>query len=238
MNYERTSVYSERLLLGALVKIAILGGTGREGTGLALRWAAAGEHVIIGSRDERRAAAAADHLNHTLGKAAIRGTSNRRAAEEADVVVLTIPYAAHLATLKEVKGALRGKLLIDTTVSLDPDAPGRLAPSDHGSALEEAQEFLGPDVKVVAAFQNISFRLLKDLGKVINCDVLVCGDDPHARRLAMTIVAKAGLRALDAGSAQHARTVEGLTPLLLELNRRYKTKEAGIRVTGLPEGEA
>jgi len=223
---------------GPTVKIAILGGTGREGTGLALRWAAAGEDVIIGSRDERRAAAAADHLNHTLGKAAIRGTSNRRAAEEADVVVLTVPYAAHLSTLKEVKEALRGKLLIDTTVSLDTDAPGRLALGDHASALEEAQEFLGPSVKVVAAFQNISFRLLKDLGKVINCDVLVCGDDPHARRLAITLVAKAGVRALDAGSAQHARTVEGLTPLLLELNRRYKTKEAGIRITGLPEGGA
>ncbi len=220
------------------MKIAILGGTGREGTGLALRWAASGEEVIIGSRDEKRAAAAADHLSRTLGKTTIRGMSNRRAAEEADVVVLTVPYEAHLATLKEVKEALRGKLLIDTTVSLDPDAPGRLARSNHGSALEEAQEFLGSDVKVVAAFQNISYRLLRDPKKVIDSDVLVCGDDPHAKRLALTLVSKVGLRAVDAGSAQYARTVEGLTPLLLELNRRYKTKEAGIRITGLPESEA
>ncbi len=220
------------------MKIAILGGTGREGTGLALRWAVSGEEVIIGSRDEKRAAAAADQFNRTLGEATIRGMSNRRAAEEADVVVLTVPYEAHLATLKEVKEALRGKLLIDTTVSLDPDAPGRLARSNHGSALEEAQELLGSDVKVVAAFQNISYRLLRDPKKVIDSDVLVCGDDPHAKRLALTLVSKVGLRAVDAGSAQYARTIEGLTPLLLELNRRYKTKEAGIRITGLPESEA
>ena len=219
------------------MKIAILGGTGREGTGLALRWASSGEEVIIGSRDERRAAEAADHLNQTLGKAAIRGASNRRAAEEADVVVLTVPYAAHLGTLKEVKGALRGKLLIDTTVSLDPDAPGRLSPAHHRSALEQAQEFLGPGAKVVAAFQNISYRLLKDPKRAIDSDVLVCGDDTDARQLAITLVEKAGLRAVDAGGAHHARAVEGLTPLLLDLNRRYKMKESGIRITGLPEDE-
>ncbi len=219
------------------MKIAILGGTGREGTGLALRWAASGEEVIIGSRDEKRAAAAAEHLNRTSGKTTIRGMSNRQAAEEADIVVLTVPYAAHLATLKEVKEALGGKLLIDTTVSLDPQTPGRLVLSSGRSALEEAQEFLGSHVKVVAAFQNISYRLLRDPKKMIDSDVLVCGDDPHAKRLALTLVSKVGLRAVDAGSAQYARTVEGLTPLLLELNRRYKTKEAGIRITGLPESE-
>ncbi len=219
------------------MKIAIIGGTGREGAGLALRWAAAGEDVVIGSRDETRAAAAADHLNRMLGKAAARGTSNRRAAEEADVVVLTVPYAAHLATLQEVKEALRGKLLIDATVPLDPEAPGRLARTNHRSALEQAQEFLGPETKVVAAFQNISYRVLKDPKRAIDSDVLVCGDDPDARRIAMKLVEQAGLRAIDAGDAHHARTIEGLTPLLLELNRRYKTQEAGVRITGLPENE-
>ena len=115
------------------MKIAILGGTGREGTALALRWAASGEEIIIGSRDEKRAVATADHLNRRLGKTTIRGASNRPAAEEADVVVLTVPAAAHLATLEEVKEALRGKVVIDTTVSLDPDAPGRLSSANHRS---------------------------------------------------------------------------------------------------------
>jgi NADPH-dependent F420 reductase len=136
-----------------------------------------------------------------------------------------------------VKEALRGKLLIDTTVPLDPEAPGRLASANHQSALEQAQEFLGAETKVVAAFQNISYRLLKDPKRAIDSDVLVCGDDPNARRSAMALVEKAGLRAIDAGGAHHARAVEGLTPLLLELNRRHKTKEAGIRITGLPEKE-
>lgn len=217
------------------MKIAILGGTGREGAGLALRWGAAGEEVIIGSRDERRAATAAKRLNRLLGTTTIRGASNRQAVLGADVVVLTVPYAAHLATLKEVKEALCGKLLIDATVPLEPEALERLVPANKGSALEAAQEFLGPGVKVVAAFQNIAFHLLKDLEKFIDCDVFVCGDDPHARHLATLLVAKADLRAIDAGSAQHARTVEGLTPLLIELKRRYKAKEVGVRITGLPE---
>ncbi|HEY5579086.1 MAG TPA: NADPH-dependent F420 reductase, partial [Acidimicrobiia bacterium] len=147
----------------------------------------------------------------------------------------TVPAPAHLATLKEVREALRGKLVIDATVSLDPDAPGRLSSANHRSAIEEAQDFLGPGTNVVAAFQNISYRLLREPNRRIDCDVLVCGDDPEARRLAMVLVEKAGLRALDAGPAHYARTVEGLTPLLLELNRRYNTKEAGIRITGLPE---
>lgn len=217
------------------MKIAILGGTGREGSGLALRWGASGEEVIIGSRDAGRATAAAERLNKLLQAAAIRGASNQQAALEADVAVLTVPYAAHLAALMEVKETLRGKLLIDTTVPLDPKTYEWLAQAHHGSALQEAQEFLGPSVKVVAAFQNIGFHLLKDLGKVIDCDVLVCGDDPHARRLAAVLVAKAGLRAVDAGSSRHAGTVEGLTALLIELKRRYKTKETGIRITGIPE---
>ncbi|MGH7429519.1 MAG: NAD(P)-binding domain-containing protein, partial [Candidatus Methylomirabilaceae bacterium] len=144
------------------MKIAILGGTGRLGTGLALRWTASGEEVIIGSRDEGRATAAADQLNRTMGGAAIRGASNQRAAEEADVVVLAVPAVAHLASLKDVRERLRGKLLIDCTVQVDPGVPGQLTAVNHRSALEEAQAFLGPETKVVAAFQNISYRLLKD----------------------------------------------------------------------------
>jgi hypothetical protein len=217
------------------MKIAILGGTGRLGTGLAVRWAVSGEEVIIGSRDEGRATAIADELNRAIGRAAIRGASNQRAAEAADVVVLTVPAAAQLASLNEVRDNLRGKLLIDCTVQVDPGAPVPPAALNHRSAIEEAQSFLGPETRVVAAFQNISYRLLKDPSRPIDCDVLVCGDDPDARRLVMTLVNKARLRAIDAGGARHARAVEGLTRLLLDVNRRYRIKEAGIRVTGLPE---
>jgi 8-hydroxy-5-deazaflavin:NADPH oxidoreductase len=220
------------------VKIAILGGTGREGSGLALRWGASGEEVIIGSRDAGRAAAAAKRLNRLLPAASIRGASNQQAALEADVAVLTVPYAAHLTALMEVKEALCGKLLIDTTVPLDPKTHERPVQTHYGSALQEAQEFLRPSVKVVAAFQNIGFDLLKELGRVIDCDVLVCGDDSDARRLTALLVAKAGLRAIDAGSSQHARTVEGLTSLLIDLKRRYKTKVTGIRITGLSACDA
>ncbi|MDE2059745.1 MAG: NADPH-dependent F420 reductase [candidate division NC10 bacterium] len=217
------------------MKIAILGGTGREGSGLALRWGAAGEEIIIGSRDVGRAAGVAKRLNRLLrGTAAIHGASNLQAAFEADVAVLTVPYAAHLAVLTEVKEALRGKLLIDTTVPFDLKTHERLVPDHHGSALQEAQELLGPSVMVVVAFQNIGFDLLKDVGKAIDCDVLVCGDDPHARHRTVLLAAKAGLRAVDAGSSRHAGTVERLTSLLIDLKRRYKTKETGIRITGLP----
>ena len=220
------------------MKIAILGGAGREGSGLALRWAASGEEVIIGSRDVERAVAAAKRLTRLLpATAVIRGASNQQAAREADVAVLTVPYTAHVAVLMEVREALLDKLVIDATVPLDPHTHERLVPIRHNSALHEAQECLGPGVKVVAAFQNIGCDLLKDLQKAIECDVLVCGDDPHARRVAATLVEKAGLRAVDAGSSRHAGTVEGLTSLLIELKRRYKTKETGIRITGLQEHE-
>lgn len=219
------------------MKIGILGGTGREGTALALRWAASGEEVLIGSRDAQRARGAADRINRAVGRSLVRGTTNRRAAEEADVVVLTIPHPAQLALLAQIKDAVQGKLLIDTTVRLDADTRRPAAPDLCRSALEQAQELLGPGVQVVAAFQNISFRLLADPDRAIDCDVLVCGGDPRARHEAIALVAKAGLRGLDAGPARHAKTVEGLTLLLLELNRRYRSKEAGIRITGLPEGE-
>lgn len=217
------------------MKIAILGGTGREGSGLALRWGASGEEVIIGSRDAERAAAAAQRFNRLLSAATIRGTSNEQAAHEAEVAVLTVPCTAHQTVLAQVKEALRGKLLIDTTVARDLRSGERLISPHYDSALQEAQEVLGPNVKVVAAFQDIGFDLLKDVGRVIDCDVLICGNDAEARRAAAQLVAKAGLRAIDAGSSRHAGTVERLTVLLLDLKRRYRAKEIGIRITGLPE---
>jgi NADPH-dependent F420 reductase len=217
------------------VKIAILGGTGDQGPGLAIRWALAGEEVIIGSRNRERAEAAAAELNAELaGKTPIRGMANVEAAEVAEVVVLTVPYSAHLATLESVKAHVQGKIFIDVSVPLDPENPRRMKMPAAGSATEEAQAFFGPATKVVAAFQNIAAHLLRDAHHKIDCDVLVCGDDAEARKTVMGLVSKMGLQGYDVGPAESARVVESLTSLLIRLNIRNKVKGAGIQLTGLP----
>jgi NADPH-dependent F420 reductase len=216
------------------VKIAILGGTGEQGPGLALRWAMAGEEVIIGSRSQERAEKVAAELNAELGKALIRGLENSQAAEAAEVVALTVPYTAHLSTLESVKSQVQGKIFIDVSVPLDPDNPRRMKMPPAGSATEEAQAFFGPETKVVAAFQNVAAHLLRDPHHAIACDVLVCGNDAEAKKTVMGLVARMGLRAYDVGPAGSARVVEGLTSLLIRLNIRHKIKGAGIQLTGLP----
>jgi NADPH-dependent F420 reductase len=216
------------------MKIAILGGTGQQGPGLALRWAMADEEVIIGSRTQERAEKMALELNDQLGEARIRGMENPQAAEAAEAVVLTVPYTAHLSTLESVKAQVQGKIVVDVSVPLDPENPRRMKMPPAGSATEEAQAFLGPATKVVAAFQTISAHSLRDLDHAIDCDVLVCGDDAEAKKTVMHLVAKMGLYAYDVGPAESARVVEGLTSILIRLNIRYKVKESGIRVTGLP----
>jgi NADPH-dependent F420 reductase len=217
-----------------MVKIAILGGTGEQGPGLALRWAMAGEEVIIGSRSQERAEKVAAELNAELGKPLIRGLENPQAAAAAEIVVLTVPYTAHLSTLESVKAQVHGKIFIDVSVPLDPDNPRRMKMPPAGSATEEAQAFLGPETKVVAAFQNVSSHLLGDLHHAIACDVLVCGNDAEAKKTVMGLAAKMGLQAYDVGPAESARVVEGLTSLLIRLNIRHKSKSAGIHITGLP----
>ena len=216
------------------MKIAILGGTGEQGPGLALRWAMAGEEVIIGSRSRERAEKVAAELNAELGNALIRGLENPQAAQAAEVVVMTVPYTAHLSTLETVKSEVQGKIFVDVSVPLDPENPRRMKMPPAGSATEEAQAFLGPETKVVAAFQNVSAHLLRDLQHPIDCDVLVCGNDAEAKRTVSGLVAKMGLHAYDVGPAESARVVEGITSLLIRLNIRYKTKSSGIRITGLP----
>lgn len=216
------------------MKIAILGGTGEQGPGLALRWAMAGEEVIIGSRSQERAEKVATELNAELGQACIRGLENPQAAEAAEIVVLTVPYAAHLSTIESVKAQVRGKIFIDVSVPLDPDNPRRMKMPDAGSATEEAQAFFGPETKVVAAFQNVSAHLLRDPQQVIDCDVLVCGNDTEAKKTVLGLVATMGLQAYDVGPAASARVVEGLTSILIRLNIRHKVKGSGIHLTGLP----
>ncbi len=216
------------------MKIAIVGGTGDQGPGLALRWAKAGEEVIIGSRSQERAEKVAAELNGELGQDLLRGLDNARAADAAEIVVLTVPYPAHLGTLESIKNQVQGKIFVDVSVPLDPENPRRMKMPPAGSATEEAQEVLGPSTRVVAAFQNISAHLLRDPHHAIDCDVLVCGNDAEAKKTVMSLVGKMGLQGYDAGPAESARVIEGLTSILIRLNIRHKVKGAGIRLAGLP----
>jgi hypothetical protein len=215
------------------MKIAVVGGTGKEGSGLALRWAHRGHQVTIGSRDSAKAQKVAEELDLALGESKIRGTDNLTAAAEADVIVLTVPYTAHAATLVSVASALQGKVLVDVTVPINPADFTRVSVPAGGSAAREAQTLLGAGVRVVAAFQNISATHLKNLDKTIDCDVLVCGNDDAAKQTAMQLVVDAGMKGWDAGPLDNAVVVEGLTPVLLGINKRHKLKGAGIRISGL-----
>jgi NADPH-dependent F420 reductase len=215
--------------------IAVLGGTGKEGSGLALRWADAGHRIVIGSRSRERAEATAAQINARIGAERASGADNMAAAESGDIVVLTVPYVAQLATLSEVKAALAGKILIDVTVPLQPPQVGRVQLPEGGSAVVKAQAMLGEGVRVVSAFQNVSAELLMDLGHTIACDVLVCGDDREARAQVIALARQAGVRAFHAGPLANSVAAEALTSVLITINRQYKVKHSGIAITGLPE---
>ena len=220
---------------GETFSIAVLGGTGAEGSGLALRWARAGYPLIIGSRVEDRARTHAAALLERAAGADIRGAENRAAAAAADLVVLSVPYGAHRPTLERVRPALEGKILVDLTVPLRPPAVRRVQLPPGQAAALEAQDFLGPEVRVVAAFQNVSAEVLDDEGATVDCDVLVCGNDPAARETVVTLAAAAGMRGLHAGQLANAVAVESLTPVLLFINRRYGGVHSGVRITGLDD---
>lgn len=213
--------------------IAILGGTGHEGSGLGLRWAKAGHSVIIGSRTAEKAEAAARELNEKLGLDSVRGMDNAAAAQAAELVVMTVPYAAHAVTIESVRTACAGKIFVDVTVPLVPPKVSRVQMPAAGSASQEAQNSLGPEVKVVAAFQNISAEHLKDPDHAIDCDVLVCGDDKDAKAAVIQLAADAGMQAWDAGPLANAVVAEGLTSVLIGLNMKYKVKSSGIKITGI-----
>ena len=214
--------------------IALLGGTGKEGGGLALRWAHKGHRVVIGSRSAERAQEAADAINATLGSERVSGAANLEAAAQADVVVLAVPYAGQRATVEEVRDALGGKILIDVTVPLVPPKVGTVQLPDGGSAVEAIQTMLGEDVKVVSAFQNISAHHLTHLDEEIDCDVLVCADDKKAAETVIALAKEIGLRAWYSGPLANSVVSEGLTSILITLNRRYKVTSSGIRITGIP----
>lgn len=213
--------------------IAVLGGTGKEGGGLALRWAHKGYRVIVGSRTSERAQEAAAAMNETLGTDAVSGAANPDAAAEADIIVLAVPFAAQQSTVKEVEAALAGKILIDVTVPLVPPKVGRVQLPNGGSAVEAVQTMLGEGVRVVSAFQNISAHHLTKLDEEIECDVLVCADDSDAAETVVALATEIGLRAWNAGPLCNSVVAEGLTSVLIALNRRYKVPGSGIRITGV-----
>lgn len=215
------------------MRIGIVGGTGREGRGLALRWAAKGHAIVVGSRDAARAQEKARELSAELtgGVGPISGGSNEEAAG-AEVVLLTVPYAAHADTLKGLRSALAGRIVIDITVPLVPPKVTQVNLPAGTSAALEAQVLLDPTTRVVATLHHVSSAHLGEPGHAIDCDVLVCSDDQDARTAAIGLIEDLGLRGLDAGVLKNAVALESLTPVLLHLNRKYKTN-TGIRITGL-----
>ena len=219
--------------------IAVIGGTGPAGTGLALRWVRAGETAIIGSRDAARAQSTADTIRQRVGpQAKVSGMENAAACAASDLLVLTVPFEGQAALLKQLKPAMRaGSVLIDATVPLAASVGGRASRMLgvwQGSAAQQAAELV-PNVSVAAAFQNVSAELLNSDGDV-DCDVIVCSDDPQATLAAMELAVKIPrVRAIDGGKLENARIIEQITALLIGFNIRHKG-HGGVRITGLPEG--
>lgn len=215
-----------------LFTIAVLGGTGKEGKGLAYRWAKAGYRLLIGSRYSEKAVTVASEIMELLeGESSVVGTTNLEAAQQADIIVVTVPYSGHRDILESVKDALKGKLVIDTTVPLVPPKVSKVQMPAAGSAAQEAKEILGDNVEVVAAFQNVSYEhLLGD--EEVECDVLVTGSSKKARQEALTLVEAAGLIGWDAGPIENSVVVEGLTSVLININKHYGSTHAGIKITG------
>jgi 8-hydroxy-5-deazaflavin:NADPH oxidoreductase len=220
--------------------IAILGGTGPAGTGLALRWARAGETVIIGSRDAARAEQMAETIRKRAGASAqVSGMENSAACAASDLLVLTVPFEGQAALLKQLKPAFRpGSILIDATVPLAATVGGRASRTLgvwQGSAAQQTAELVPKGVSVAAAFHNVSADVLNG-DEDVDCDVIVCSDDPNATQIAMELAAKIQrVRAIDGGKLENARIVEQITALLIGLNIRHKG-HGGIRITGLPDG--
>lgn len=223
--------------MSALPTLAIIGGTGAEGSGLAVRLASAGHRVVLGSRAADKAAAVAAELNQIIGGDRISGAGNPAAATAASIVLLTVPYAGQMQTIREIASELAGKILVDVTVPLVPPKVNRVQLPAEGSCVLIAQRELGDAVRVVSAFQNVSAHKLRRLDARIDCDVLVCADDAEARKTVMALVDAIGLRGIDAGPLANSAAAEALTSVLIWINRVYKVPDAGIAITGLPRSE-
>ncbi|OLD11138.1 MAG: NADPH-dependent F420 reductase [Crenarchaeota archaeon 13_1_40CM_3_52_10] len=219
--------------------MAVLGGAGEEGFGLALRWAIAGHQVFVGSRSTDRAVEAAKTITQTAGRPVrVSGVSNENAVAQADIVVVTVPFAALIETLRTLKPKFRsGQILVNVSVPLETSIGGRATRTVGvwaGSAGELAATVVPNTVGVVTAFNNVSAELLKDPSKPVDCDVFVCSNDENAKKIVLDLVKGiAGARGFDAGGLENSRTIEQITALLVSLNIRYKVKSAGLRVTGI-----
>ena len=216
--------------------IAVIGGTGAEGSAIALRLGHAGYRVTIGTRDLAKGARATAELNDLLESEAISFAGNAVAAASAEIVIFTVPYAAQEATVQDIRAGLDGKILIDATAPLMPPKVSNVQLPPGGSAVAHIQRVLGDKVRVVSAFQNVAAHKLRELETDVHCDVLVCGDDADARSTTRELITRMGLRALDAGPVCNSAAAEALTSLLIFLNRKYQVSGAGIRITGLESG--
>src|SRR5580765_6516368 len=232
-------------------KIAVIGGTGDLGFGLAVRWSLAGAQIFIGSRDEKKAQDAAERVKDAVNAGGspsaknllVSGCENSQAAAQASVVVMAVPFPAQAAILKSIRGSLKDAILVDTTVPLAATIggkPTRMLGVWQGSAGEQARELTPPGTTVLSAFHNASAEALQDLSITPDCDILVCGDDEAAKKTLFSLVKLIpGLRPIDAAPLEMARIVESITALLISVNRRYKVHHSGIRITGLPvEGKS
>lgn len=213
--------------------IAILGGAGKEGSGLALRWGDAGHRVIIGSRSAQRASDAAAELNEELNNPMVSGAYNREAAAACDIAVLAVPFPVQQETALAVADLLKEKILIDVTVPLKPPKVGTVQLPDGGSAAVALQAMLGPEITVAAAFQNVSAHHLRDLKHMMDCDVLVSSDSAEVADQVIALVRQAGMKGWHAGPLANSAAAEALTSVLIALNRRYKVPGSGIRITGI-----
>ncbi len=220
--------------------IAVIGGTGDQGFGLVLRWAKAGEKVIIGSRQLQKAEDAAKKARTALGeKANVSGMENPKAAAAADIIVMSVPFAAHVDMIKSVHDSIQlDDIFVDVVVPLTTAVGGSASTALgvwEGSAAQQAARLLPPHTKVASAFHNVVAEALQDIGKNVDSDVIVCGDSQETRKSVMELATKIpGVRAVDGGRLENSRIVEQITALLIGINIRYKVNAAGIRITGIP----
>ena len=215
-------------------KLAIIGGTGKEGNAIAFRFARVGVPVLIGSRSAEKAQAAASEMNQRIKATNVEGFSNRDAAAKADIILLSVPYDGMKPILEDVRETAQNKIVINIASALDPERKSRAKPPAAGSVTAEVQQFFGDTAKVVCAFQNISPEKLEAVEEKIDTDVIVCGGDKAARELVVDLIRRTGINSFDGGVLANAVAVEAMTAILIAVNIKYKIKGAGIKLTGVP----